>query len=137
MEQYPIPQFIEQEGKIAFFISFRQFFYLIGAGVLCFFLFYLLPFFLFAIFSIIIFVVSLVLAFGKINGMPILDIILSSFGFLAGSKNYIWQKKESPYPYKTIKRIEIRKIEEGPVLRTQNSQLRKMHTQIETRSENK
>jgi hypothetical protein len=137
MEQYPIPQFIEQEGKIAFFISFRQFFYLIGAGVLCFFLFYLLPFFLFAIFSIIIFVISLVLAFGKINGMPILDIILSSFGFLAGSKNYIWQKKESPYPYKTIKRIEIRKIEEGPVLRTQNSQLRKMHTQIETRSENK
>ena len=69
--------------------------------------------------------------------MPILDIILSSFGFLAGSKNFIWRKKESLYPYKTIKRVEIRKIEEGPVLRTQNSQLRKMHTQIETRSENK
>lgn len=136
MEQYPIPQFIEQEGKIAFFISFRQFFYLIGAGVLCFMLYYLVPFFLFVILTFIIFVGSAILAFGKINGMPILDIILSSFGFLTGSKNFVWQKKESPYPYKTIKRVEIRKIKDGPVLRTQDSKLRKMHTQIETRSDN-
>ena len=42
MEQYPIPQFIEQEGKIAFFISFRQFFYIVGAGAICFILYFAL-----------------------------------------------------------------------------------------------
>ena len=48
MEQYPVPQFIEQEGKIAFFLSFRQFFYLAGAGAICFILYYTLPPFIFA-----------------------------------------------------------------------------------------
>ena len=56
MEQYPIPQFIEQESKIASFISFRQFFYLVGAGVICFFLYFLLPLlsvFMFLLFTFI------------------------------------------------------------------------------------
>ncbi len=134
MEQYPIPQFIEQEGKIAFFISFRQFFYIVGAGVICFLLYFVLPRFLFAIFSVIISVSAIVLAFVTINGAPIINIILMSFGFAAGSKNYIWQKKESPYPFKTIKRVEIRKIEEGPVLEVQQSRLKKIHTEIELKT---
>ena len=45
MEQYPIPQFIEAESKIRFLISFRQFFYLVGAGVACFpYIFYFAPY---------------------------------------------------------------------------------------------
>ena len=131
MEQYPIPQFIEQEGKIAFFISFRQFFYLVGAGVICFILYYILPKILFVIFSVIVAVSAIVLAFVTINGTPIVNTLLMSLGFAAGSKNYIWQKKESPYPFKTIKRVEIRKIAEGPVLKVQESRLKKIHTEVE------
>ena len=56
MERYPIPQFIEAEGKIAFFISFRQFFYLLGAGVICFILYWILPRVLFYLISCIIFI---------------------------------------------------------------------------------
>src|SRR3989338_7688985 len=125
MEQYPIPQFIEQEGKIAFFISFRQFLYLVGAGIICFFLYFLLPRFLFFISAFIVGAVASLLAFVTINGAPLINIILSSFGFTLSSKNYVWQKKESPYPFKTVKRIEVRKIEEGPVLKTQESRLKK------------
>lgn len=134
MEQYPIPQFIEQEGKIAFFISFRQFFYLCGGGVICFILYYTMPFAIFAILSLIVMVVTGSLAFLTINGMPIMNIVLNSIGFLAHTKNYTWHKKESAYPYKAIKRIQIRKIEEGAVLKAQTSRLKKIHTQVEMRS---
>jgi hypothetical protein len=134
MEQYPIPQFIEQESKIAFFISFRQFFYLVGAGALCFILYWVLPFFLFIILSFVIGVSTLILAFVTVNGVPVLNTILGSIGFAMGGKNYTWKKKESLYPFKPIKRTQIKKIEEGPVLRAQTSQLRKIHTNVETRT---
>jgi hypothetical protein len=131
VEQYPIPQFIEAEGKIAFFISFRQFFYLVGAGVACFFIYWVLPTAIFYLAAAIIFIAAIILAFVQINGMPILDIILSSIGFSFGGKNYTWKKKESPYPFKPIKRTQIRKIEQGPILQAQTSQLKKTRTAIE------
>ncbi|MEK7562665.1 MAG: PrgI family protein [Patescibacteria group bacterium] len=134
MEQYPIPQFIEVEGKIAFFISFRQFFYLVGAGVVCFILYFILPFFLFMLASLAIGLVAVVLAFVSVNGMPIINIILNSIGFATGTKDYTWKKKESPYPFKTIKRAQIRKIDEGPVLKAQTSRLKKTRTDVELRT---
>jgi len=134
MEQYPIPQFIDQEGKIAFFISFRQFFYLVGAGVICFLLYFVLPFYFFVIAAIIVFAIAGGLAFITINGAPVINILLNSVGFAAGSKNYVWQKKESPFPFKTIKKVEIRKIEEGPLLRVQQSRLKKIHTEVELKT---
>ena len=134
MEQYPIPQFIEAEGKIAFFISFRQFFYLVGAGVICFILYYALPFFLFIIASFLIGAVSVVLAFVQVNGVPIINMILASIGFMTGGKNYTWKKKESLYPFKPIKRAQIKKIEQGPVLKIQQSQLKKTKTEVELRT---
>lgn len=134
MEQYPIPQFIEQESKIAFFISFRQFFYLVGAGIACFFLYWILPRVLFFMASAVIFIVTAILAFGTISGIPILNVILGAIGFSMGGKNYTWKKKESPYPFKPIKRTQIKKIEQGPVLQAQTSQLKKTKTSIELRT---
>jgi hypothetical protein len=131
MEQYPIPQFIEAEGKIAFFISFRQFFYLVGAGVACFILYYILPRFLFFIAAAIIVVGAVILAFVTVNGVPVINMILSSVGFAMGGKNYTWKKKESPYPFRTIKKTEIKKIDQGPVLQAQRSQLKRIKTQVE------
>jgi len=134
MEQYPIPQFIEAEGKIAFFISFRQFFYLVGAGVVCFFLYFILPTTLFYAASGIVFVISIILAFVQVNGSPIINIILGAIGFSLGGHNYTWKKKESPYPFKPMKRAQIKKIERGPVLQAQTSQLKKTRTAIELRT---
>ena len=134
MEQYPIPQFIETEGKIAFFISFRQFFYLVGAGVVCFFIYWILPRILFYMVGTVIFIGAAILAFVTINGTPILNIILGAIGFSMGGKNYTWKKKESLYPFKPIRRTEIKKIEQGPVLQAQTSQLKRSKTQIEMRT---
>ena len=134
MEQYPIPQFIEQEAKIAFFISFRQFFYLVGAGAVCFVIYFVLPFFIFVILAPVILIATLILAFVTIDGMPIINTILNSLGFLMKGQNYTWKKKESPYPFKTIKRSPIKKISDEPVLRTQRSRLKKIHTDVELRT---
>jgi hypothetical protein len=134
MEQYPVPQFIEQEGKIAFFLSFRQFFYLVGAGAICFILYYVLPFYLFVVVGGAIFLGSIALSFISINGIPLLDMLLASIGFATGGKNYTWKKKESPYPFKTIKRSVIKKLDQGPVLKAQESQLKKIRTAVELKT---
>lgn len=134
MEQYPIPQFIEQESRIAFFISFRQFFYLVGAGALDFILYFVLPRFLFFVVGGVIFIGSAILAFGTVNGVPILNMILGAIGFSMGGKNYTWKKKESPYPFKPITRTQIKKIDQGPVLQAQTSQLKKIKTAVELRT---
>jgi hypothetical protein len=131
MEQYPIPQFIEAEGKIAFFISFRQFFYLVGAGAACFVLYWTLPRFLFFVASFAVIASAVVLAFVQVNGVPILNMLLGAIGFSIGGHNYTWKKKESPYPFKPIKRTQIKKIEQAPVLKAQTSQLRKTRTNVE------
>jgi len=134
MEQYPVPQFIEQEGKIAFFLSFRQFFYLIGAGVICFILYYTLPFFLFVVVGGAVVLASIALSFVIVNGVPLLTLLLGAIGFAAGGKDYTWKKKESPYPFKTVKRAVIKKIDQGPVLKAQESQLRKTRTAVELKT---
>lgn len=135
MEQYPIPQFIEAEGKIAFFLSFKQFFYLAGAGVICFMLYYIVkPFALFMVIAFILFAGAIVLAFVSINGVPILNLILGSLGFAMGGKDFTWKKKESPYPFKSIKRAHIARIDKGPVLKAQQSQLKRTKTDIELRT---
>ena len=76
----------------------------------------------------------MVLAFVQVNGVPIINMILASIGFMAGGKNYTWKKKESLYPFKPIKRAQIKKIEEGPVLKVQQSQLKKTKTEVELRT---
>ena len=134
MEQYPIPQFIESESKIASFLSFRQFFYLVGAGIICFFVYFLLPRTLFYLVAALVFAAAATLAFGTVNGSPIIETILGSIGFSMGGKNYTWSKKESPYPFKPIKRTQIKKIDQGPVLQAQTSQLKKTKTQVELRT---
>jgi len=74
------------------------------------------------------------LAFVTVNGVPVLNIMLSAIGFSMGGKNYTWKKKESPYPFKPIQRTHIKKIDQGPVLQAQTSQLKKTRTQIELKT---
>ena len=134
MEQYPVPQFIQQEGRIIFFLSFKQFFYLVGAGLICFFLYYILPLSLLFIAAPVIFLAAAALAFLRFNNMSLAELILSSVGFSIGGKSYVWKKKESPYPFKPIKRAKIHKLEKGPVLQAHPSQLKKIKTKVELRT---
>ena len=131
MQQYPIPQFIEAESKITSYLTFRQFFYLLVAGGVCFLLYFVLPLVVFFVAAFIVCFIAIVLGFGVINGVPILNFLLGSIGFSIRGKDYTWQKKESPYPFKPIQRTQIKTIQQAPVLQAQNSQLNKAKALVE------
>lgn len=135
MEQYPVPQFIEEEGKIIFFLTVKQFGYIVAAGALILFFYYVLPFSLFIILSLLVAVIAGSLAFIKVNGTPILKLLSNMLGFSIGGKNYTWHKKESLYPFKTVKRAEVKRIEEETMLKGgQRSNLNKTKTNIELKT---
>jgi len=102
--------------------------------VICFILYFILPRALFYLAAAVIFIAAIILAFVTINGSPIINIILGAIGFSMGGKNYTWKKKESPYPFKPITRTQIKKIEQGPVLQAQTSQLKRTKTAVELRT---
>lgn len=110
MAQYPIPQFIEEEGKIISFLTFKQFFALVGGGALCAILFYTVPFIVFGISSIFIGFLVAIIAFIKVNNESVASLFMHFIGFSIGKKNYVWNKKDVPVPEIQASRIsEIKK----------------------------
>jgi len=99
MAQYPIPQYIEAEGKIINFLTFRQFFILIGGGAVCVVLYNILPFSFFVVVAVIVIALTALLAFVKVNNVSIITIFLQFLGFLSVPKNYVWKKKEIAHPF--------------------------------------
>ena len=114
MAQYPIPQFIEAEGKIISFLTFRQFFWLVGGGGACLAFYYTLPFFLFVILSLLVAGFIALVAFVKIDTVPVTTIFLNFLTFSAKSKNYVWKKKKLEYPFETKNMQEPGTREIGP-----------------------
>ena len=96
--QYATPQFIEEEGRIVFFLTFRQFFLLVGGLFACILFYYILPFWLFLVLAIPIILSVGAIAFLKINNESIVKVLLHFIGFSMAKKNYVWKKKELPYP---------------------------------------
>ncbi len=136
MAQYPIPQFIEQEGKIIFFLTFRQFFMLVGGGALCALYFVLLPFYFFVMGSMITLAITAIIAFIKIDGFPVITTILNFAGFSVASKSYMWQKKEASYPFKIQKKPELGELQNTPTtapVKMQTSKLNDIKKLIETK----
>ncbi len=131
--QYPTPQFIEEEGKIIFFLTFRQFFLLVGGGAVCLFLYFVLPFFFFAICSIFIMGLVAIIAFLKINNQTIVKILLNFIGFATGPKTYTWKKEESPYPFKVATSPEVKNIQEPPTPIPTTSRLSEIKKMVETK----
>jgi hypothetical protein len=109
MEQYPIPQFIEKEGRIVPFLTFRQFFILVAGGAAILAAFYVLPFYIFVIVAFVAALVTLAIAFLKIDDRPVLTLVLNFLSFTVKSKNYVWKKKEAAYPFR-IKKGDASKV---------------------------
>ena len=112
MAQYPIPQFIEEEARIVYFLTFRQFFLLVGGGGICLLFYFTLPFYLFVILSIAVGLLAGVIAFVKINNQSIVTVFLNFLGFSVATKNYVWKKKESPYAPKIQKKKDFKNVRE-------------------------
>ena len=149
MEQYPVPQFIESEGKITYFLTFKQFFLLVGGGFACLLLYYILPFLIFIFCAIFIIISILAIAFVKIDNASILTILLNLIGYSVGTKSYVWKKKEipslvviqkAPENHAATENIQEpplpdlqQSLTEGYSLKMQKSKLKEIRTIIETK----
>ena len=131
MAQYPIPQFIEKEGKIISFLTFRQFFLLVGGGAVCFFFYFVLPFSIFVILSLIVGIMVAAIAFLRVNNESIVKLFLNFITFSTAKKNYIWDKKESAYPFKIKKSPEIKRLQDSVPLKIQPSKLKEIKKLVE------
>lgn len=92
--QFQTPQFIEVEDKIFGPLTFKQFIYLAGGAGLIVVFWSFLPKFLAFLLSIPAIVLSLALAFYRVNNKPFINIMEAFFNYTRNSKLYIWQKEE-------------------------------------------
>ena len=92
--QYKVPQFIEVEDKIFGPLTFRQFVYLCAGGGVALALITLLPLWLGLALSVPFVAAGSALAFYKINDRPLIVTLEHAFGYLTGSKLYLWKHRD-------------------------------------------
>lgn len=134
--RFVVPQFIEHEAKVIGPLTFGQFIYVGIAGGICFILYFMLPFPFFLAACIVLLGGAAAMAFLKFNGRPLPSILGSLLKFAFTPRIYIWKKKETPV--ETVKKPAIRtkerEGEELPLKIAEGSQLKKIRTQIESKT---
>ncbi len=133
--QYPTPQFIEEEGKIIAFLTFKQFWMVVIGGFLCLGYFLLLRLLFAIVLAGFTALITFVVAFIKLNNMSVTTVLMNFIGFATKSKTYTWKKKEVPYPFKVHKKPEpIAVLETAKTsMKMQHSALKDVKTKVETR----
>ena len=108
--QYIVPKFIGREPKIVGPFSFKQFIFIGIAGTISFVLYFMVPLSVFILSCVVLGGSAFALAFLKIGGRSLPEILTHFFNFSISPKIYIWKKKEVPPP-KLILKKELKKIE--------------------------
>ena len=93
--QFQVPQFIDKEDSVVGPLTLRQFIFIAAAGGIAAILFFILPMGIWIIFFLIIAIMTISLAFIKINGRAFLNILTSAFNFYWKPQIYIWQTEDS------------------------------------------
>lgn len=100
--EYQVPQFIEVEDKIVGPLTLRQFIYIaggLGLGVIC---WIYLPLWLALPFIALVAGGAAALAFYKINGKPLIQILEAGFNYLTGAKLFLWHHQDAPVQAQVI-----------------------------------
>jgi len=91
--QFQVPQFIEVEDKIFGPLTLKQFLYLGGGVGISVVLYFVIPFkFVAILISVPFIVLSLALAFYKINNKPFVFVLEAAVTYGLKNKLYIWKK---------------------------------------------
>jgi hypothetical protein len=94
--QFQVPQFIETEDKVVGPLSLRQFMYVAAAGVGSAVLYFTVASWLWLLLTIVLLGVAASIAFIKIGGRPLSNVMLSALGFYWKPQTYIWKSEEAP-----------------------------------------
>lgn len=112
--QFQVPQFIETEDKIVGPLSLRQFIYIAVAGGMCFILFFAVKTWLWFILTVLLAAISFSLAFLKVNGQPLVKVVMAGARFFWKPQTFVWQ------PERRTERKEADSQPEKPVFSLQD-----------------
>lgn len=138
--RFNVPQFIEQETKIAGPLTFKQF-VMVAVAIAIVMLLYLFlakdNFFLFLVAGGTVLTSMFALAFLRVSGRSLPTVLGHSFGFFLSPRLYLWRKKELP-PRIVWKKVSEEKFVKpktlNPDLRiAERSRLKRMATTIDTK----
>ena len=118
MAQFQVPQFIETESKIIGPLTIRQFIYIGVAGLLSFFLFFILKIFFWAVATILLGLIAMAFAFIKYNGRPLATVLKSAFIYYWNPRLYLWKREEAAAQMPIIPKISA--APETPVSKLKN-----------------
>lgn len=93
--QFQVPQFIETEDKIVGPMTLKQFIYIGVAAGIDFLLFFAIRTWLWFIFAFFITALGVSLAFVKINGRPLISVIVSALRFYWSPQTFVWQQEHA------------------------------------------
>lgn len=102
--QFQVPQFIDIEDKVIGPLTLRQFLYLAAGFGISMIFYFTVNFIIWIIITLIVGSISISLAFVKINGQPLIKIIIAMINFYLKPQIYIWQP-EKPNFSKTEENI--------------------------------
>lgn len=113
MQQFVVPQFLDVENKIFFFVTTRQFLILLTASIFCFIFYKLFDFPLFAISSLLTIGSAGVVAFGKIKGQMFHFFLLNLLQTLRKPSLRIWYKTYATEELNYLRSIGVQKEAEA------------------------
>ncbi len=92
--RYNIPQFIDTEDKVIGPLTIKQFLWLLGGGGIIFLIWtFAGSMFIFFVFSAPIAGIAVIMAFKKMNGKSMIDVVINFFKLSTSPKKYIWKKE--------------------------------------------
>lgn len=118
MQQFVVPQFIDVEDKVIGPITVRQFIILLVGAGLIFISYKLADFALFLVEGVFILLITIVIAFVKINGRPIHYFLLNIIQTSMRAKIRVWQKIFSTSELKSYSKPEVSEL--PPRIKTRN-----------------
>lgn len=92
--QFEVPQFIEIEDKIFGPLTWRQFLYMGGGGMMAVVMFLVMPFIVFILLGIPIAVIAFALAFYPVNNRPFSYFLEAMYTYATKQKIYHWHQSQ-------------------------------------------
>lgn len=96
--QFEVPQFIEIEDKIFGPLTWRQFLYMGGGGMMAAVMFLTMPFIIFILLGIPIAAIAFALAFYPVNNRPFSHFLEAMYSYATKQKVYHWHQSNSIVP---------------------------------------
>lgn len=100
--RFHVPQFIEKESKIIGPLTLRQFLWFLGGATIFVVAQFIVKGSTLIIVGIVIFILTMAMAYGKINGVSLPKYMLMGVNFFISSKKYVFIKEQDKNSYQKL-----------------------------------